>query len=439
MVNLPRQSMFNQVGAFPPARQPQIPVSAVVATVLGNGLEFYDFTTYAFFAVMIGRAFFPSHDPFISLLLSVAAFGVGFISRPLGGIVIGAYADRAGRRPAMMLSIGLMAVGMVLLAATPSFAAIGIAAPILVVAARLIQGFALGGEVGPSTAYLLEAAPSGKRGQYGAWQTASQGAAMALAGSFGVALSFALDDAAIQAWGWRIPFIIGVAIIPVGLIMRSRLQETVDAEASTIHPSAGHLFSALLKNHRRPLVIALMLITSGTIATYIGSYMTTYALTLHMATGASISATAVTGACVLLFSLIYGWLSDRVGRKPVYLVSKLALTAVAYPAFVEINRHHTLATLLLVAGLIGALNGLGAVALVVITECLPKSVRSAGLSTVYALAVTVFGGTTQFVVVWLIHATGDPLSPAWYLMASTAIGIVAILMVAETKDASLAD
>jgi MFS family permease len=419
---------------------PPIPISAVVATVLGNALEFYDFTTYAFFAVMIGRVFFPTHDPFISLLLSVAAFGVGFISRPLGGMVIGAYADRAGRKPAMMLSIGLMAVGMVLLAATPSYAAIGIAAPILVVVARLIQGFALGGEVGPSTAYLLEAAPAGKRGQYGVWQIASQGAAMTLAGLFGVALSFALDDAAIQAWGWRIPFIIGVAIVPVGLIMRSRLQETVDTDASTIHPSTGHVFSALLKNHLRRLVIALMLITSGTIAAYIGAYMTTYALsTLHMATGASMSATAVTGACVLVFSLIGGWLSDRVGRKPVYLLSKLALTAVAYPAFVAINQHHTLGPLLLMAGLMGALTALGSVALVVITECFPKSVRSAGLSTVYALAVTVFGGTTQLVVTWLIHVTGDPLAPAWYLIASSAIGVVAILMIAETKDMALAD
>ena len=437
---MPETPAFRVKPAGAAESPPAIPTSAVIATVLGNGLEFYDFTTYAFFAVMIGRAFFPSHDPFISLLLSVAAFGVGFISRPLGGIVIGAYADRAGRKPAMMLSIGLMAVGMVLLAATPSYAAIGIAAPILVVVARLIQGFALGGEVGPSTSYLLEAAPAGKRGQYGVWQIASQGAASALAGVIGVVLSFLLDADAMQSWGWRIPFIIGIAIVPVGLIMRSRLQETVDLAARTIHPSAGHVLSALLKDHLRPLVLALMLITSGTIATYVGLYMTTYALsTLHMATGASMGATAVTGSCLLVFSVIGGWLSDRVGRKPVYLLSKLALTAVAYPAFLAINRHHTLAALLLMAGLMAALNALGGVALVVITECFPKSVRSAGLSTVYALAVTVFGGTTQFVVTWLIHATGDPLAPAWYLIASSAIGIVAILMMAETKDLALAD
>src|SRR6202045_4754704 len=173
---MPEIPAFRVTPTHAVGREPAIPTSAVVATVLGHPLEFYDFTSYAFFAVMIGRAFFPARDPFVSLLLSVGAFGVGFITRPLGGILIGAYADRAGRKPAMMLSITLMAVGMVLLAATPSYATIGLAAPFLVVLARLVQGFALGGEVGPSTSYLLEAAPAGKRGQYGAWQIASQGA-----------------------------------------------------------------------------------------------------------------------------------------------------------------------------------------------------------------------------------------------------------------------
>ena len=183
-----------------------------------------------------------------------------------------------------------------------------------------------------------------------------------------------------------------------------------------------------------------MLITSGTIATYIGAYMTTYALaTLHMPTGAAMGATVVVGLCGLVFALLGGWLSDRIGRKPVYLASRLALTAVAYPAFVVINHHHTLAALLLMSALMAALNSLGGVALVVIPECFPKSVRSAGLSIAYAVAVTVFGGTTQFVVTWLIHVTGNPLSPAWYLIGSSAIGIVAILMVAETRDVALAD
>ncbi len=301
-------------------------------------------------------------------------------------------------------------------------ATIGLAAPLLVVVARLIQGFALGGEVGPSTSYLLEAAPVGKRGQYAAWQIASQGAAMALAGLFGVLLSFLLDDAAMQSWGWRLPFIIGIAIVPVGLIMRSRLQETVDPAAKTLHPSAGHVLATLLEHHRRPLVLALMLITSGTIAAYIGAYMTTYALnTLHMATGASLGATAVVGLCLLVFGLMGGWLSDRVGRKPVYLLSKLALTAVAYPAFVAINRHHTLGALLLMAGLMAALNGLGGVVLVVIPECFPKSVRSAGLSTVYALAVTIFGGTTPGMMMrglQVVNFSGEPPTPRQMLLRS---------------------
>jgi MFS family permease len=224
------------------------------------------------------------------------------------------------------------------------------------------------------------------------------------------------------------------------LIMRSRLQETLEPGSRNIHASAGHVVSALLRDHRRSLAAAMMLITSGTIATYVGAYMTTYALsTLHMATGASMAATAVTGICVAIFSVGAGWLSDRFGRKPIYLLSKVALFAIAYPAFEAINRHHTLAVLLSMTALMAALTALGAVAIVIIPESFPKSVRSAGLSTVYALAVTIFGGTTQFVVTWLIHWTGDPLAPAWYLAASRVIGVAAILMVPETRDLTLAD
>src|ERR1700730_1802724 len=247
---MPELPAFRVTPTHAVGREPAIPTSAVVATVLGNALEFYDFTAYAFFAVIIGRAFFPAHDPFVSLLLSVAAFGVGFITRPVGGIVIGAYADRAGRKPAMMLSIGLMALGMVLLAATPSYASIGLAAPILVVLARLIQGVALGGEVGPATSYRLDASPPGNRGQYGAWQVASQGAAAALAGALGVALSLLLDTNDMQSWGWRIPFIVGIAIVPVGLIMRGQLQETVDLRAGTTHSTAGQVRPAQASHPR---------------------------------------------------------------------------------------------------------------------------------------------------------------------------------------------
>lgn len=179
----------------------QISRTGIAAAVLGNALEFFDFTSYAFFAVMIGRAFFPTQSAFGSLLLSVATFGVGFVTRPLGAVVIGTYADRAGRKPAMLLTIALMAVGMVMLALTPPYAVIGFAAPVLVVLARLVQEFALGGEVGPTTSYLLEAAPPGQRGLYASWQLASQGLSTVVSGFLGVLLSQTLSPDDMQAWG----------------------------------------------------------------------------------------------------------------------------------------------------------------------------------------------------------------------------------------------
>jgi MFS family permease len=420
---------------------PQISRTAVAAAVLGNVLEFYDFSTYAFFAVMIGRAFFPAENPLISLLLSVATFGVGFITRPLGGFLIGAYSDRAGRKPAMLLTIALMGIGMLGLALTPSYATIGPAAPILVVLARLIQGFALGGEVGPATSFLIEAAPPAERGYYASWQLASQGVATLIAGALGVVLSVALSAEAMEAWGWRIPFLLGMAIIPVGLYIRRHLPETLDQEAATTQHSVQGVLSFLFANHLRAVLLALLVIMAGTISTYILNYMTTYAMTtLHMATSVSIAATMMVGLFTLIFSLAGGLLADRVGRKPVMIVPRIALVVLAYPAFLMMAEARTATVLLLTTALLTALNAIGAaVSLVLIPESLPKSVRSTGLSVAYAVGVTVFGGTTQFVITALIGATGNPLSPAWYMIISSLIGVVAMMMMTETKDAALAD
>lgn len=195
----------------------------VAATVAGNALEFYDFLTYSTFAVYIGHAFFPVGSALASLLLTLATFGVGFLTRPLGGILIGAYADRAGRRPALMLTIALMTLGTLGLALTPSYARIGMLAPVILIVARLVQGLALGGEVGPSTAVLLECAPLGRRGLYVSWQNASQGLAICAAGIAGFVLSSALDKEQMAAWGWRVPFLLGLTIVPFGLYIRRRL------------------------------------------------------------------------------------------------------------------------------------------------------------------------------------------------------------------------
>jgi len=265
----------------------------VVAAVLGNALEFFDFAAYAFFAVYIGQAFFPASTPFASLLLSLGAFGVGYVFRPLGGVLIGAFADRAGRRPAMLLTIVLITTGTVGLALTPSYSSIGLAAPVIVVLCRLVQGLAIGGEVGPASAFLIEIAPTDRRGLYGSWQLASQGLAALAAGTIGLVLSLLLDKADLAAWGWRVPFLLSLLLVPVGLYLRRMMPETLEKRAATA-PSWG----AALVRQVRLLVLAVLIILGGTVSTYVGVYMTTYAIaTLHLPPSTALTATVVGCAC----------------------------------------------------------------------------------------------------------------------------------------------
>jgi MFS family permease len=261
-----------------------------------------------------------------------------------------------------------------------------------------------------------------------------------MAGSVGVALSAVSTPAALEAWGWRIPFLLGVAIIPIGLYIRRYIPEIFDQKATTIHPSIGRVFLSLLANHLRPVILALLVIMAGTISTYILSYMTTYAITtLRMPDRVSIAATLVVGLCTLIFSLVGGLLADRIGRKPIMIIPRIALIVLAYPAFLTTAEAPTPATLLLVTALLAMLNAIsGPVSLVLIPESLPKSVRSTGVSVVYAVSVTMFGGTTQLVITGLIGATGNPLAPAWYMIGSSLIGAIAMLMITETQDTVLA-
>jgi MHS family citrate/tricarballylate:H+ symporter-like MFS transporter len=410
---------------------PPITPRQVTAAVVGNALEFYDFTTYAYFAVQIGRTFFPAHGAFESLMLSLATFGAGYFSRPVGALVIGAFADRAGRRPAMLFSFALMGAAILGLALTPSYARIGLAAPILAVSFRLLQGFALGGEVGPTTAFLVEAAPLARRGFYGVWQSASQAVASLAGGAVGLALSSLLDASGLEHWGWRVAFIIGALVLPFGLIIRRDLPETLNrAEvALDVHPD-----SPSLRSHTRIILIGVALISSLTVATSVFSYMTTYALsTLHMKPTAAFGATVVGGVVGIVFTLAGGALSDRIGRKPLMLIPRVLLLLAIYPAFYLMVRNHNAVTLLTANAVLGGLSALSSgVALICLTESLRKEVRSAVLATVYAVAVAVFGGTTQLVVTWLIRVTGNSLAPAWYMMAATAIGLVAMAAMKET-------
>ncbi len=419
------------------AGKPRLERRAVAAVILGNALEFYDFTTYSFFAVFIGDAFFPAKDDVTRLLFSVATFGVGFVTRPVGGVLIGAYADRAGRKPAMLLTIGLMAVGMIMTALTPSYAMIGLAAPILLVFGRLVQGFALGGEVGPSTAYLLEAAPAATRGFITSWQLASQGVATILAGAIGVLLTLTLPHEAMAEWGWRIPFILGFAIVPVGLVIRSHLPETagpLGSEAAGAETSAGGVLARLARDHRGTMLAALAIIAAGAVANAAGVYMTSYAKTiLHMSESTSIAATPVLGVASLVFCLLGGWLADRYGRKVVMIWPRAALVLVAYPAYAWMVRSPSATSIFASTILISALSSIcSSAAIVAIPESLPRAVRSAGLAIAYAISVSIFGGGTQYVVTLMVQKTDDPLSPAYVLIAVSLLGVLAPFFMRET-------
>jgi MFS family permease len=400
--------------------------------VAGNALEFYDFLTYTFFAVYIGKAFFPTGSDFASLLLSLATFGVGFFTRPLGGMLIGSFADRAGRRPALMLSFGLMAVGTLAVAVTPSYASIGVAAPLILVAARLIQGLALGGEVGPSTAVLLECAPPGRRGQLVAWQNGSQGIAILAAGVAGVVLAQMLSNEEMAQWGWRVPFALGLVIVPVGLYIRRRLPETLLPRSDARVPTG--VLALLWRQHRRSLMLSILIIMALTISTYVNTYMTTYALTtLGLPASKAMWATLVGGVTVVLGANLGGRLSDRYGRKPVMIVPRLALMLIIYPAFVFLVREKSLPVLLFVSALFYLLTVMSAAAIqTAMTEVFPNEVRSAGTAIAYALSVSLFGGTTQFVIAWLIGVTGDPLSPAYYVLLTSLVSLWAMVRMPET-------
>ncbi len=415
----------------------RVPTRVVAATVAGNALEFYDFVTYAFFAVYIGKTFFPAATPLGSLLLSVAVFGVGFFARPLGGVLIGAFADRAGRRPAMLLTIALITVGTLGLALTPSYEAIGLAAPVIVVVCRLVQGLALGGEVGPASAFLIEAAPPGRRGLYASWQLASQGAAGLVAGLIGLALTLHLSPAEMQAWGWRVPFALGLLLVPLALYLRHAMPETLH-ERPVVAANSGMVG---LRNRWRVIALATLVIIGGTVSTYLGNYMTTYAMaTLKLPPAVAMGATIAIGLTTLLFAVVGGWACDRFGRRPTMLWPRVAAAVLTVPAFSLLVSQPGPVMLFAVSAFLAALTAIsGAASLVAIPELLPRGIRATGMSIAYAVGVSLFGGTTQFIVTWLQGATGNPIAPAWYVAAASVVTAVAMFLMPESRDRALED
>lgn len=405
--------------------QPRLSWAQIGAVTAGNALEFYDFVTYAFFATQIGRCLFPGNAA-DSLLLSLATFGVGFVTRPLGGLLIGRYADRRGRRPAMVLSFTLMGIAMTGLALTPSYAAIGVAAPVIAITFRLIQGFALGGEVGPNVAYLMEAAPLGRRGLYISMNFASADFAVLVAGLVGFTLSSTLAPAALEAWGWRAAMLLGAAIVPLGLRLRRTLTETLRDEADEEVRGRGFLFVS---------AAGLLIIAGATVSNYTLEYLTTYAqTTLRMAVPTAFAATVVLGGIGVVGDLSGGWLADRFGPKRVLLLPWLLLIAAVMPVFSFLSATRTGSALLGSTAVLTLLHILGSSpAVLLFVQALPARLRAGATGTVYALAIALFGGTTQLFETLLIRWTGNPVAPGWYMMGAVAVALTGALLIPEPR------
>jgi len=413
--------------------RPPISARAIAAITIGAGLEFYDFSVYSFFATLIGRQFFPVHSALGQLLLSLATFGVGFGMRPLGGLVLGAYADKVGRKPAMTLTLWLMALGSALFAVAPTYAQIGLAAPLMIVLARLVQGFAIGGEVGASTAMLMEYADDHSRGFYGSWQLFSQGLSFLLGSLVSLALSSSLSAAALESWGWRLPFVLGILVIPVGVYIRRHLDETAaEAPADDDAPSG---LRQIFTRHRRQVLAGLLLTIGATASSYIVlDYMTNYTVTvLHLPMTVGIGASCLGALVQIGLSIWAGRLSDRIGRRRTIALGSVPMLALIYPAFVLMNHYPTLGTLLavsLVATLLLVLITVPSV--VMLSELFPRANRATGLSVVYCLGVSIFGGFAQFFATGLISLTGNNNAPALYVMLCLVSTLVGLTMVRET-------
>jgi MFS family permease len=415
----------------PPVR---VPAWRIAAVSMGNALEFYDFLTFSVFAIYIAEAFFPGRSPAEKLYASLATFWAGFLTRPLGALVLGTLGDRIGRRPAMTISFVLIGLGMLGIALTPPITQIGLAAPVLAVIFRLVQGFAVGGAVGPTTAYMLEAAPPGRRGLYAAFQYSSQGVAVALASLVGWLLDRTLGAHDLAAWGWRIAFLAGVAIIPFGLWLRSSLPEVMPAKVAAAPPRIS------LAPHARMIVCGFLLLSATTVTVYVRNYTTTYALdTLKLDPGVAFGAGVVSALMSTFFSLAGGALSDRFGRRPVIIVFAVAAAAAVWPVYWGFVHAPGWPSLFAGTAVIGALLTLSASPVIAaLTEGLPPAIRSGGVALVYALAITTFGGGTQFVLARTIHESGDPMTPAWFILGALALCIPAALSLRESAPARLA-
>jgi MFS family permease len=406
------------------------PVLSVIRVTSGNFLEMYDFMIFGYYATYIAKTFFPGNSEFASLMLALATFGSGFLMRPLGAILLGGYADRKGRRAGLLLTLTLMAFGTLSIACTPGYATIGILAPLLVLAGRLLQGLSAGAELGGVSVYLSEIAPRNRKGFYVSWQSASQQVAVIFAALLGIVLVTRLTPETMASWGWRVPLWIGCAVIPFLFWIRSSLAETGEFIARRHHPAMREILQSVARNWRI-VTIATMLTTLTTTAFYlITAYTPTYgASTLHLSRSNALIVTLCVGVCNFVFLPIMGHVSDTVGRRPLLWTCTIAVAGTAYPAMLWLVANPTFSRLLTVelwfSVLYASYNG---AMVVYLTEIMPADVRTTGFSLAYSTATALFGGFTPFICTYLIHATGNKAMPGAWLSAAAGLALTAVVL-----------
>ncbi len=406
---------------------------SVIRVSSGNFLEMYDFFGFAYYASAIGRAFFPGHSEFASLMSSFMTFGAGFLMRPLGAVVLGVYIDHHGRRAGLLLTLFLMAIGTLSIALGPGYATLGWLAPLIVVVGRLVQGFSAGVELGGVSVYLSEIATPGHKGFYVSWQSGSQQVAVIFVVLLGVWLSTVVSPADMLVWGWRVPFLVGCLIIPLIFILRRSMQETeefLQRRRSSQHPSPAEITRALARNWRI-VVIGVMMVTMTTVSFYfITAYTPTFGReVLKLSSTDSLLVTLCVGISNLFWLPVMGAVSDRVGRRPLLILFTVLMLVSAYPILAWLSAAPSFQRLLLVelwlSFLYGSYNGAMIVAL---TEIVPARLRTAGFSVAYSLATALFGGFTPAVSTFLIEKTGNRAVAGLWLMFAAACGLTAALL-----------
>jgi metabolite-proton symporter len=402
---------------------------SVIRVSSGNFLEMYDFMVFGYYAAAIGNAFFPSGSPFGSLMLSLMTFGAGFLMRPLGALVLGAYTDRHGRRAGLLLTLGMMSIGIFSIACMPGYATIGLLAPLLVLIGRLLQGFSAGMELGGVSVYLSEIATPGHKGFYVSWQSGSQQVAVMFAASVGVILNSVLSTEKMQRWGWRVPLLLGCLIIPFLFRLRRSLSETDEFLARKHRPATAEIFRSL-RNNWAIVLVGTFMVTMTTVSFYmITAYTPTFGNSvLHLASIDSLIVTLCVGASNLFWLPVMGALSDRIGRRPLLIACTVLMLITAYPAMLWLVREPSFARLLAVelwlSFIYGSYNGAMVVAL---TEIMPVEVRTSGFALAYSLATAIFGGFTPALSTYLIHVSGNRAIPGLWLSFAAACGLVATL------------